>query len=218
MWQLRETGLDVTGRAQKSCKFLRLIEIWEPSNIFHEFVKEKLTLLNEATFSVAHSFLFRDGWDVQTHKPSEEHISKHVELLVTAVHFKLAQMITSLDLVQVMLANRVILHLSLYHVNLRGLVLSSGHKIFEGGDHRGDENGLLLSAWIELLCRGTLHHHPATHAILTLIWIVNRLLLLLLLSSREHYWILWCIHGPKYLKTYLLTDFDYRGSGFESPS
>ena len=58
-----------------------------------------------------------------------------MELFVASVNLELAQMITSPDFVEMMFADRIILHFGLAHLNLRGLILLSLQQVLERGYH-----------------------------------------------------------------------------------
>ena len=62
-------------------------------------------------------------------------IAQKVELFVAAEYFKIALMVHTLNFVKMMLANSVILYLTLGHVNHRRVILLALHQIFEGRNY-----------------------------------------------------------------------------------
>ena len=111
-----------------------------------------------------------------------------MELLVAPIDFEFTQVIATLDLVQVMLADCVILYFGFNHIDLWGLILSAGHKIFEGGYDGGNKDGLLRFTGMELLREQlggwTLHHKTSTHTMALV-----RILYWLLLRGRKDDWV-----------------------------
>lgn len=73
-----------------------------------------------------------------------QNVSQEVELFVATINFKGSQMILSFNLVQVVLANRVILNFALAHVNNRRVVLFTLEYILEGRYNTRNLNWLLL--------------------------------------------------------------------------
>lgn len=82
-------------------------------------------------------------------------VSEEVELLVAAVHFELTQMIDTFNLVQVVLANRVILHLALAHIDYWWIVLFALQHILEGRYNACNLHWLLIFG----LLHGALEEH-----------------------------------------------------------
>ena len=119
-----------------------LVEVWQSRDVLHEFVEEEAALLYEVVLGVPERLLFWDGRHVETHEPREKDIPEEVKLFVPPEHLKLAEMVAALDLVQVMLSNGVILDFGFHHLDVRRLVLFARHQIFEGRNHRGNEDRL----------------------------------------------------------------------------
>jgi hypothetical protein len=142
-WQLIEANLHIAGWTEESSKLLRLIQVRQPCDILKEFVQEEASLLHKVVLVVPNLLFLRNRRHIQTHEPTEEDISEHVKLFVSAVYLKLPQVITALDLVQVMLPNGVALHFDIHHIDLGRVILLADHQIFEGGNDGSDLEGLL---------------------------------------------------------------------------
>ncbi len=144
MRQLIEAVLEVSSGSQERCELLRFVEVGQPSNILHKLVQEEHALLHERIIRVPHRLLLGNWRDIQSKEPTMQNVSQEVELFVATINFKVSHMIHSFNLVQVVLANRVILNFAFAHVNNRWVVLFTLEYILEGRYNTRNLNWLLL--------------------------------------------------------------------------
>lgn len=147
---------NVTLGAQEDLHFFGRGKVGERAALLQEEVEEVLALVDSRVIlgMQAKLCLARNGWDIQTREPVNEHHAEVVEVLEAALAIDIAEAVTARHLIRVMLSHATLDKYGFTTIEIDLAIIGRHIDGFVGVSAARGRNGLLLLllSWISSLC------------------------------------------------------------------